>query len=60
MQSSAHHHHGKSGEASAIKTRGLILDHGRRYDLTEWVFDTFLHRGNPRELRQRTAGLARI
>jgi len=60
MPSFARHHHGESGEAPAPKTRGLILDQGWRYDLAEWFFDTFLHRGKLRELRRRTANLARI
>ena len=53
-------HHSKSSEVSMKKTRGLILDTGWRYDLMEWFFDTFLFRGKLRELRQRTADLARI
>jgi putative ABC transport system ATP-binding protein len=46
--------------ASAIETDGLILDGGWRHDLMHWFTDTFLFRGKLRELRQRTADLARI
>jgi ubiquinone/menaquinone biosynthesis C-methylase UbiE len=53
-------HRRKSSEASTKLTKGLILDTGWRYDLIEWSFDTFLFRGKLRELRQRTADLARI
>ena len=60
MHSFAKHHHSKSGKASTKITRGLILDSGWRYDLMEWLLDTFLFRGKLRELRQRTADLARI
>lgn len=56
----ARHHHGKPGEAPTRMTRGLVLDSGWRYDLKEWFFDAFLFRGKLRELRQRTADLARI
>jgi len=60
MHSFAKHRHSKSGKASTKITKGLILDTGWRYDLMEWFFDTFLFRGKLRELRQRTADLARI
>lgn len=60
MHSFAHHRHRHSDEAPAKETQGAILNWGWRYDLMEWVLDTFLLRGKLRELRQRTAGLARI
>jgi SAM-dependent methyltransferase len=60
MHSFARHHHNKSGEASAKATKGLILNDGWRYDLAGWFCDTFLFRGKLRELRLRTANLARI
>ena len=60
MHSFAHHHHSESGEASAKETKGLILNLGWRYDLVGWFCDTFLFRGKLRELRLRTANLARI
>ncbi len=60
MHSFAQHRHNQPGEASTKKTKGLVLDTGWRYDLMEWFFDTFLFRGKLRELRQRTADLARI
>src|SRR3990170_912157 len=60
MHQFAHHRHGESGGASARETKGRILNLGWRYDLLEWFLDTFLFRGKLRELRQRTANLARI
>src|SRR6266498_3348823 len=60
MHSFAKHRHSKPSQGAMKKTRGLILDTGWRYDLMEWFFDTFLFRGKLRELRQRTADLARI
>ena len=54
------HHHSEVGETSAKETQGLILNRGWRYDLEIWFFDTFLLRGKLRELRQRTANLARF
>ena len=60
MHSFAQHHHSKSGEVPTKKTKGLILDTGWRYDLMEWLFDTFMFRGKLRKLRQRTADLANI
>ena len=52
--------HSSSGETSAKETKGLILNGGWRYDLMGWFVDTFLFRGQWRELRQKTARLARI
>jgi ubiquinone/menaquinone biosynthesis C-methylase UbiE len=60
MHSFAKHHRSESREASSKKTKGLVLDMGWRYDLFEWFFDNFLFHGKLRELRQRTADLARI
>ena len=60
MHSFARHRHSSAGKASAKETKGLILNRGWRYDLTGWFCDTFLFRGQVRELRQRTATLARI
>ncbi len=60
MHSFAHHRPSRSGEASAKETKGLILNRGWRYDLMVWFIDTFLFRGQLRELRQRTANLAGI
>ena len=60
MHSFARHRHGSAGEASAKETKGLILNCGWRYDLGEWFGDTFLFAGKLRELRQRTANLARL
>jgi len=60
MHSSQHHHHRQSGEASAKATNGLIMKGGWRYDLHGWFFDTCLFCGKGRELRQRTAILARL
>ncbi len=60
MQPFVHKHPSQPGEAPATKTQGRILDQGWRYDLMEWVLDTFLIRGWLRELRQKTATLARL
>src|SRR5215471_20462663 len=60
MHSFAHHFHSSKGEASAKETKGLILNGGWRYDLMGWFCDTFLFHGQMRELRQRTATLARL
>ncbi len=60
MHSFARHRHSEASKASAKETKGLILNGGWRYDLTGWFCDTFLFRGQVRELRQRTATLARI
>jgi ubiquinone/menaquinone biosynthesis C-methylase UbiE len=60
MHSFARHLHRSAGGASAKETKGLILNGGWRYDLMGWFCDTFLFRGQWRELRQKTANLARI
>ena len=60
MHSFSHHHHRSAGEASDKETKGLILKGGWRYDLHGWLTDIFLFRGKVRELRQKTATLARI
>ena len=60
MHSSARHRHNSAGKAPAKETKGLVLSGGWRYDLMEWYHDTFSFRGKLRELRQRTANLARI
>src|SRR6266699_3781009 len=57
MHSFAHHRHSSGGEASAKVTKGLIASGGWRYDLMEWFIDTFVFRGQVRQLRQRTATL---
>ena len=60
MHSFARHRHNEASRASATETKGLILKGGWRYDLMEWFIDTFMFRSQMRELRQRTATLARI
>jgi ubiquinone/menaquinone biosynthesis C-methylase UbiE len=60
MHSFARHRHSSSGEASTKENKGLVLNQGWRYDLMEWFHDTFSFRGKFRELRQRTASLARL
>lgn len=60
MHSFARRLHRSAGKSSAKGTKGLIGSGGWRYDLMEWFLDTFLFRGQLRELRQRTATLARI
>jgi ubiquinone/menaquinone biosynthesis C-methylase UbiE len=60
MHSFARRLHGSAGKSSAKETKGLILNGGWRYDLMGWFCDTFLFRGQWRELRQKTAYLAHI
>jgi ubiquinone/menaquinone biosynthesis C-methylase UbiE len=60
MHSFAHHRHSSAGEVSAKETKGLIASGGWRYDLMEWFIDAFVFRGQVRQLRQRTADLARM
>lgn len=59
MHSYAHHHQASVGESAGV-TRGLVMNWGWPYDLTVWLFDTFLFRGRLRELRARTLELARF
>jgi ubiquinone/menaquinone biosynthesis C-methylase UbiE len=60
MHSFARHRHRSAGKASTKETKGLVLNGGWRYDLMEWFIDTFVFRGQWRELRLRTATLARL
>ena len=60
MHSFARHRHDEAGKASTKETKGLVLNQGWRYDLMGWFHDTFSFRGQLRELRKRTANLARI
>ena len=60
MHSFARHRHNSAGKMPTKETKGLVLSGGWRYDLIEWYHDTFSFRGKLRELRQRTAKLARI
>jgi ubiquinone/menaquinone biosynthesis C-methylase UbiE len=60
MHSFARRLHSQPGKASATGTKELIIKGGWRYDLGAWFCDTFLFRGQWRELRQRTATLAQL
>jgi hypothetical protein len=60
MHSFARHRPGRVSKASTTETKGLVLKGGWRYDLMGWFHDTFSFRGKFRELRQRTATLARL
>ncbi len=60
MHSFSKHQHKSSGDNQPKMTRGLVLNTGGRYDLMEWFFDTLFLHGKLRELRRRTADLARI
>ena len=60
MHSAARHRPSRASKTSTKETQGLIGSGGWRHDLMEWFFDTFLFCGQLRELRQRTATLARI
>ncbi|GHO98052.1 hypothetical protein KSF_081000 [Reticulibacter mediterranei] len=59
MHSFAHHHH-ESGELTAGKTRGLIMNWGWRYDLMVWFSDALLFRGRLKHLRAKTIELAQL
>ena len=62
----ARRHHSEQDDPSATSgrvdktTKGLILSGGWRYDLTEWLIDPFMFRGQLRVLRRRTLDLARL
>ena len=60
MHSFARRLHGGASKSSSKETKGLILSGGWRYDLMGWFIDTFMFRGQWRELRRKTAKLARI
>ena len=60
MHSFARHRHNSADKAPTKETKGLVLSGGWRYDLMEWYHDTFSFRGQLRELRQRTATMARL
>ena len=60
MHSFARHRLSRASKASTTETKGLVLNQGWRYDLMEWFHDTFSFRGKSRDLRQRTANLARM
>ena len=60
MHSFARRLHGGASKSSSKETKGLILNGGWRYDLMGWFIDTFMFRGQWRELRQKTVKLARI
>jgi ubiquinone/menaquinone biosynthesis C-methylase UbiE len=63
MHEFARRHHGAGRQTpteGSAQTKGLILNGGRGYDLSGWLFDTFLFRGQWRALRRRTIALADI
>jgi ubiquinone/menaquinone biosynthesis C-methylase UbiE len=60
MHSFARHRHRKASWTPAKETKGLIGSGGWRYDLMEAFLDTFLFRGQLRQLRQRTVAWARL
>ena len=60
MHSFARRLHNSGDKTTAKATKGLILNGGWGYDITGWFSDTFLFRGQWRELRKRTIDLARI
>ena len=60
MPSATRHRPNSASEASAKETKGLIGSGGWRYDLMEWVHDTFSFGGTYRELRQRVVSLAHV
>src|SRR5215831_2831351 len=56
MRSFTHRRRGEHAHA----TRGRLLDRGWRYDLEVWFIDTFLLRGQARDLRRRVLDLAAL
>src|SRR5262249_60217375 len=56
MRSFTHRRRGEHAHA----TRGRLLDRGWRYDLKVWFIDTFLLRGQVRDLRRRVLDLAEL
>lgn len=60
MHSFASHRHSKSKASPAQETKGLVLNSGWRYDLGEWLHNTFSFQGMLRKLRQRTINLAQL
>src|SRR5215467_12810371 len=60
MHSFARRLHGEASKSATKETKGLSLNGGWRYDLMGWFVDTFLFRGQWRELRQKTANLASL
>src|SRR6516162_7181550 len=60
MHAFARRLHGSKSKSSTKETKGLILKGGWRYDLMGWFVDTFLFRGQWRELRRKTADLANL
>lgn len=56
----ARHLHPIPGKEPGRRTKGLLLNSGRYYDLGEWCADTFLFAGKLGKLRQRTIDLARL
>ena len=55
MHSFARRLHGGASKSSSKETKGLILHGEWRYDLMGWFVDTFMFRGQWRELRRKTA-----
>lgn len=60
MHSFARRLHGDAEPSTKTRTRGLILDQGKKYDLTVWFCDTFLFGGQVRALRRQVVELARL
>ena len=60
MHSFASHRKSPSKASLAQKTKGLVLNSGWRYDLGEWLHNTFSFQGKLRKLRQRTINLAQL
>jgi ubiquinone/menaquinone biosynthesis C-methylase UbiE len=60
MHSFARYRPSRAGKASAKETKGLVMGGGWRHDLMAWSIDTFLFRGQWRELGQRTSTLAQL
>lgn len=60
MHSFARHRHSRADKMLDKETKGLTLNGGQYYDLTVWFADTFMFRGQVRQLRKRAINLANI
>jgi ubiquinone/menaquinone biosynthesis C-methylase UbiE len=60
VESFTHRHASDPGGEHAHGTAGRLLDRGWRYDLEVWFVDTFVLRGQLRELRRRVFELGEL
>src|SRR5579863_4137656 len=60
MHSFARHLHSAPDAAQSMKTKGLVMDQGWRYDLTVGFADAVLFRGQRRDMLRAAIALASI